>query len=370
MRLATPRTPESLIAAMRADVRARAGDRPGVYRMVAEDGEVIYVGKSKRVRTRLLSYFRCEFPGDKGARILRQAHSIDWEYTPSEFAALLYEMRMIKRFRPRYNVAMKRDARNFCFLKLTRPPAPKLLVVRGPGDDPGPYYGPFQGAMRVNEAVRELNDVLGLRDCALDRRMVFADQPELFQLEPRTPGCIRYEVRKCLGPCVAGCSAREYDERLLLARAFLDGTDDGPLVALRQDMEASSERLEFERAASLRDKLYRLEGLRQQFERYRFAIDTLSFTYTVAGHEGDDRVYLIRRGRVRAESPAPRAPRDRAQLRRLAEDVFGVTEREPAQVPTHEIDELLLLSAWFRRHPDELQRTRPPSAPSRRRRSA
>lgn len=370
VRLATTQTSEEQIKAMRAHVREDATDRPGVYRMLAEDGEVIYVGKSKRVRTRLLSYFRCEFPEDKGARILRQAHAIDWEYTPSEFAALLHEMRMIKRFRPRYNVAMKRDARNFCFLKIAKPPAPKLLVVRGPSDDPGPYYGPFQGAQRVMEAVRELNDVLGLRDCALDRRMVFADQPELFQLEPRTPGCIRYEVRKCLGPCVAGCTAHEYDQRLVLARAFLDGVDDGPLDVLRSEMEASSERLEFERAASLRDKLYRLEGLREQFERYRFAIDTLSFVYTVPGHEGDDRVYVIRRGRVRAESPAPRAPRERAQLRRVAEDVFGVTEREPAQVPTHEIDELLLLSAWFRRHPNELQRTRPPTAPSRRRRSA
>ena len=363
-------TPDAQIAAMRADVKSRAGDRPGVYRMLAEDGEVIYVGKSKRVRTRLLSYFRCAFPDDKGARILRQAHAIDWEYTPSEFAALLHEMRMIKRFRPRYNVAMKRDARHFCFLKLTKGPAPKLLVVRGSGDDPGPYYGPFQGAQRVSEAVRELNDVLGLRDCSQDRHMIFADQQELFQLEPRTPGCIRYEVKKCLGPCVAGCSAAEYAGRLSLAREFLDGTDDGPLTVLRREMEASSERLEFERAASLRDKLYRLENLREQFERFRFAIDTLSFVYEVPGHEGDDRVYVIRRGRVRAEHSAPSDAAARAALKRLVEDVFGVTEREPAQVPTHEIDELMLLSAWFRRHPDELQRTRPPSAASPRRRSA
>ncbi|HUF28235.1 MAG TPA: UvrB/UvrC motif-containing protein [Gemmatimonadaceae bacterium] len=369
-RLATAQTSDAQIATMRADVKSRAADRPGVYRMLSENGEVIYVGKSKQVRTRLLSYFRCAFPEDKGARILRQANAIDWDYTPSEFAALLHEMRSIKRFRPRYNVAMKRDARNFCFLRVTRPPAPKLTVVRNPGDDPGPYYGPFQGAQRVEEAVRELNDVLGLRDCAQDRRMIFADQQELFGAEPRTPGCIRYEVRKCLGPCVAGCSAAEYDQRMALARAFLDGTDDGPLSALRAEMEASSERLEFERAAALRDKLHRLEGLREQFERYRFAVDTLSFVYTVPGHDGEDRVYLIRRGRVRGELPAPRSARDRKGLRELADAVFGVTERDTAQVPTHEIDELMLLSAWFRRHPDELQRTRPPSTLHRRRRSA
>jgi hypothetical protein len=197
--------------------------------MLTSAGEVVYVGKSKRVRTRLLSYFRCAFPEEKGARILREADRIEWDYTPSEFAALLEELRLIKRLRPRFNVAMKRDGRNFCFLKLTRGAAPKFLVVRGPShDDASVYYGPFQGAQRVGDAVRELNDALGLRDCANDQAMHFADQRELFSIFPRTPGCIRFEVKKCLGPCVGGCSAHEYGERVKLARGFLDGANDGP----------------------------------------------------------------------------------------------------------------------------------------------
>jgi excinuclease ABC subunit C len=346
---------------MRDDVRANAADRPGIYRMLSSDGEIVYVGKSKRVRSRLLSYFRCSYPEDKGARILREADRIEWDYTPSEFAALLEELRLIKRYRPRFNVAMKRDARHFVFIKLTRGAAPKLLVVRGAGqDDAALYYGPFQGASRVNDAVRELNDVLGLRDCALDRRMHFSDQHELFQIQPRTPGCIRYEVKKCLGPCVAGCSAGEYTERVALARAFLDGTDDGPIHTLRRDMEAASERLEFERAASLRDKLHRLESLKEQFIRFRFAVETLSFVYSVPGHDGDDRVYVIRRGRVRAESPAPRTVRERGHLRRTVAEIFERTEHKGAQIPTHEIDELLLLSSWFRRFPGEFGRTSAP----------
>jgi excinuclease ABC subunit C len=346
---------------MRACVRSDCADRPGVYRMLSSNGEIVYVGKSKRVRSRLLSYFRCSYPEDKGARILREADRVEWDYTPSEFAALLEELRLIKRFRPRFNVSMKRDARHFAFIKLTRGPAPKLLVVRGAGqDDAAIYYGPFQGAMRVNEAIRELNDVLGLRDCALDRRMHFSDQRELFQLQPRTPGCIRYEVKKCLGPCVAACSAGQYDERVALARAFLDGTDDRPIHTLRHDMEAASERLEFERAAHLRDKLHRLESLKDQFIRFRFAVETLSFVYPVAGHDGDDRVYVIRRGRVRAESPAPRTVRERARLRRTVAEIFDRSEHKGAQIPTHEIDELLLLSSWFRRFPAELARTRAP----------
>jgi excinuclease ABC subunit C len=358
---AHPPATDADLRVMRDHVRAGAEDRPGVYRMLSADGEIVYVGKSKRVRTRLLSYFRCA-PGEKGARIVREARAIEWEYTPSEFAALLLELRGIKRFRPRLNVMMKRDARHFAFIKLTRGPAPKLVVVRGASDDALAYYGPFHGAARVDDAVRELNDALGLRDCANDRRMLFADQRELFQLAPRTPGCIRYEVRKCLGPCIAACTERDYGDRVALARGFLDGADDGPMARLRAEMEAASERLEFERAATLRDKLQRLEGLREQFIRFRFAVETLSFVYPVPGHEGDDRVYLIRRGRVRAEQPAPRTARERRALARLVEDVYGAAERESAQVPTHEIDELLLLSSWFRRFPDELERTeRPPS---------
>ena len=361
--LLRPRTSDAQLATMRDAVKAGAKDQPGVYRMLANDGEIVYVGKSKKLRTRLLSYFRCDYPADKGARIVREADRIEWDYMPSEFAALLEELRLIKRFRPRLNVAMKRDARHFAFIKLTRGAAPKLLVVRGAGaDDAQIYYGPFHGAQRVGDAVRELNDALGLRDCRLDQPMHFADQPELFQTFPRTPGCIRHEIRKCLGPCVGGCTTAQYDARVHLVRGFLDGHDDGPLRALREEMVAASERLEFERAGSLRDKLQRLEGLREQFIRFRFAIETLSFVYTVPGFAGDDQVYLIRRGRVRGVYGIPRSEHDRMRLLEMVEDVFHPAERDSTQLPAHEIDELLLLSSWFRRFPAELARSRTAAA--------
>jgi excinuclease ABC subunit C len=357
--LLRPPTSDAQLAAMRAEVRSQAKDRPGVYRMLSADGEIVYVGKSKKLRTRLLSYFRCSFPEDKGARIVREAVKIEWDHTPSEFAALLEELRLIKRFRPRLNVAMMRDARHFAFIKLTRGVAAKLLVVRGAGaEDAQIYYGPFHGAQRVGDAVRELNDALGLRDCRLDQPMHFADQPELFHIYPRTPGCIRHEIKKCLGPCVGGCTSSEYDERVRMVRGFLDGADDGPMETLREEMMAASERLEFERAASLRDKVGRLEDLREQFIKFRFAVETLSFVYTVPGYEGDDRLYLIRRGRVRGEYAIPRSEPDRVRLLEMVEDVFNPVERDTAQVPSHEIDELLLLSSWFRRFPAELGRSR------------
>jgi excinuclease ABC subunit C len=355
--LLRPPTPESRIQEMEALVRERAENRPAVYRMIAADGEVVYIGKSKQLRSRLLSYFRGSFPEDKGARILRDADRIEWEYVPSEFAALLGELRAIKQYRPRRNVALKSDARNLCFLKLTGGVAPRLAVVRGPGtDDRALYYGPFLGAVSVAESARELADVLGLRDCTLDKKMRFSDQAELFQLGPRTPGCLRFEVKKCLGPCIAACSSQDYMGRVALARQFLDGVDDAPLEILRAEMLAASGRLEFERAGAYRDKLQRLEALRKQFGRLRFAVESLSFVYTVPGFDGKERVYVIRRGRVRGEMDAPGNPEARSALSRMLEQAFSDAV-DGMQVPAHEVDELLLLSSWFRRFPRELDRT-------------
>ena len=353
------------LATLKGLVRAGAENRPGVYRMLAEDGEVLYVGKSKALRSRLLSYFRGVWPADKGARLVALAHEIVWDYQPSEFAALRTELALIKRLRPRANVMGKRDARHYAFLRLTPGTAPRIQVVRGPGDGRGIFYGPFVGAQRLGEAARELADALGLRDCTLDRRMAYNDQAELFEARDRTPGCIRYEIRRCLGPCIAACSARAYDERVVLARAFLDGADDGPMDVLRGAMLEASDAMAFERAASLRDKLARLEGLRASFARLRFAVESLTFAYPVAGHGGEDRVYLVRRGRVVEEVDGRGGLLDDAgRLRALAASLAGEPGATGRAIPAHEVDELLLLSSWFRQQPAELARAVRPDGSS------
>ncbi len=347
-------------AALRAHVREHARPRPAVYWMSATDGEVLYVGKSKRLRARLLSYFRND--DDKAWRILSVTERIDWTYVPSEFAALLEEMRRIKQLRPRFNVALKRDDRHYAFIRLTDGRAPRLTVVRGPGRDAhGFFYGPFMGADRLREAVRELNDVLGLRDCTLDSRMRFADQRELFALAPRTPGCLRYEIGRCLGPCVAATTAAAYTAAVREARAFLEGTGDVPIRRLSEAMETASAAMEYERAASLRDKLARLTALRERFDYLRFAVESLSFTYAVPGVDHDDRVYLIHRGKVLRECPAPRDDDERRALGELAALAAGATPQRKAAfaLPAHEVDELLLISSWFARNPGELARTTP-----------
>jgi excinuclease ABC subunit C len=331
---------------------------PGVYRMLGHDGEVLYIGKSKSLRSRLLSYLRAK-RGDKQHRIIEAAHSLAWDYEPSEFAALLRELSLIKRFRPRMNVQHKRDGR-YSFLKFAPGRAPRLYVVGAVADDAAAYYGPFRGGRRVEEAVRELNDLLGLRDCPLPTPIRFADQPDLFAFE-HTPRCHRFELRLCLGPCAARCSEAEYTRQVELGRAFLDGHADAPVRWLAERMQAASDRWEFEYAAMLRDRLRRLEELREEFARLREALDSLTFVYRVPGVDGDDRLYLVRRGTVRAVLPVPRTKAERRRLERLCEEHFGRPEHEGTLVQRHQVDEILLLSRWFRARPQELDNTVPPA---------
>lgn len=344
-----PRPP----AELRADVRAACENRPGVYRMLGPGDEVLYVGKSVRVRTRLLSYFRAD-RGDKAADIIANTHRIDWEYTPSDFAALLLEMRSIQQWRPPFNVEHKRD-RVFCFVKLTREEAPRLLVVREVLDDGAIYFGPFRGPQRVREVVREIRDLLELRDCASGTRMRFADQLDLFGADTQ-PLCMRAEVRKCIAPCAGRCTKAEYSAQVELARRFLDGDADIPLTILRQRMDTAADRLQFEYAAELRDRMHRLEDARAELVSLRGFIESLSFVYEVPGHAADDRVYIIRRGSIREERPAPSDEAEQMELTQRARRLLQRRETYARVAPT-QAAEILLLARWFRLRPHELENT-------------
>ncbi|MFO0589239.1 MAG: GIY-YIG nuclease family protein [Polyangiaceae bacterium] len=352
--LARPTTKDER-AAMLSHVTREAEARPGVYRMLSEEGTVLYVGKSSRLRVRLLSYFRAG-RRDKASRILREARAIAWTYEPSEFAALREELRLIKLYRPRLNVMSKRDAEHYAFLRVTPGPAPRLEVARRDAAGEGQYYGPFIGPSLVADAAKELSDALGLRDCSDLVTLHFRRGNQPIPEKLRAPDCIRHDVGKCLGPCVAACDRAEYTAAVDLATAFLEGRSALPIERFRREMEAAKERLAYERAALFRDRMLRLEQLRAQFTKIRFALESLSFVYPVPGHGGDDRVYLVRRGTVRAEMPEPRTTEARLALQREIDRVYSPREAPGGAVRTHEVEEILLLSSWFKSRPAELAR--------------
>ncbi len=340
---------------LRVRLRQKCPRRPGVYGMVDARGTLIYVGKAKCLRTRLLSYFRAHSRDAKAGRILDHARAIVWEYAPSEFAALLRELELIRRWKPAYNVQGLPGRRRTTYICLGRKPAPYLFTSRQPPADVLACYGPLYGGMRVGEAVRRLNDLFRLRDCEQSQKMHFADQGELFPVL-RPAGCLRYEIGTCSGPCVAGVTRAGYGRQTRAVRAFLDGADDGPLRTIEREMTAAAGALAYERAAALRDKLDVLRWLTERLAWLQRARREHTFVYPLGGDGGPALWYLIHRGRVRAAVAAPRDPATRHAARSAVEAVFADRTRDDGPLPADQIDHILIVAGWFRKHSEERQR--------------
>ncbi len=337
---------------LRAGVRRDCPRLPGVYGMIDANGDLLYVGKAKALRTRLLSYFRHESRDPKAETIITEARRLVWEIAPSEFAALLRELELIRRFQPRRNVQGQPRRHRRCYVCVGRKPAPYAFVATTPPSTAAACFGPFAGAGRTRDAVRRLNDWFRLRDCPQAQTMVFADQTELFPLD-LTPGCIRHDIGHCLAPCAAACSRQEYRFNVHAALDFLRGKDTTPLDLLVREMAEASAELHFERAAILRDRLEALQWLYDHLERLREAA-THSFVYPVVGHDGATMWYLIRDGYVRAALPAPADEASRAAAAAALDVVYRPASAGPPGLD--EIDGVLLVAGWFRRHKEERTR--------------
>ena len=326
--------------------------------MLGADGDPLYVGKSIRVRTRLLSYFRAP-PGEKATKLIRETGRIQWEYIPNEFSTLVREMKLIQRCQPRFNVQHRRK-RMYAFVKLTREIAPRILPVTRAVPDGSLYFGPFPAVGKVGATVRELAHVVGLRDCPGSTPMFFDDQLEIFG-EGRTPLCMRAELGTCLAPCSGGVSGEAYQKKVATARRFLEGRTRAPLAALENRMQSAVARLDFEYAAQLRDRIERLENFQEHLAAFRGRIESLTFLYRVPGFAGDSRLYLIRRGRLRQEFPYPTSESERREIDKAVESVYRAPEQGPAALEPHEAAEILLVARWFELRPKELKRTATPA---------
>ncbi len=243
--------PATDLEQLRTRVRALSENRPGVYQMTDATGRVLYVGKAKRVRTRLLSYFRASYPEDKAARILYATHDIRWRYVPSEFAAFLTELRQIRQHRPHFNYQLNHSRRPV-LIAVSGGRAPRVRACRTLAAHDVRAYGPFQSLARAAEAVRTLNDLLGLRDCAETMPMVFAGQGDLFGTDRRA-ACARHEFGFCSGPCAGFVAEWEYRRRVETATAFLEGRTIQPMDRVIEMMSAAAGSTDFELAARWRE---------------------------------------------------------------------------------------------------------------------
>ena len=349
--------PSTDLDQLRRRVGALAENRPAVYQMFDATGRVLYVGKAKRLRTRLLTYFRASYPDDKAARILYATSEIRWDYVPSEFAAYLGELRQIRKFRPYFNHKANRTRRSV-LIKIAGGPAPRVYGGGSVTRDDIRCYGPFQSMSRMLEAVRTLNDLLGLRDCAATMPVIFAGQGDLFEA-PRQAGCMRHEFGFCSGPCAGLVAERDYRHRVETAIAFLEGRTIQPIDRVVTAMREAAGKAEFEIAARWRSKFEQLEWLLAATSRARTAIDLLTFVYRDTGDFGDDRVYIVRRGIVRAFFPYPATPIEHEAFRAVVAEEVRQPDLPAGPLPLESIDEVLLMMAWFRAHPEALRRTTP-----------
>lgn len=332
-------------------VKSHAPKRPGVYAMLDPRGRVVYVGKAKCLRVRLMSYFRTKSRDPKAGRILRHTRTLVWEHAADEFAALLRELELIRRFRPRFNVLGQPGPRRQVYLVLGKSPAPCAYLTREPTGKELAAYGPVLSRGRAQESVRRLNDWFQLRDCPSTQAMAFADQKPLFPDE-RGAGCLRYELGTCLGPCGGLCTRKDYGDAVRAAKAFLDGRDKSPLVELEARMKEASAALRFEQALAIRDRLLALKWVDDRLTFLRTARRGRSFVYPLAGPDGTTVWYLIHRGEVRAAVREPHDAASRVEAMKLIDDVFA--DRGPAaRSDDRYVDSVLLVAAWFRVRPQE-----------------
>ena len=222
---------------------------PGVYRMIDAQGDVLYVGKAKNIRKRIVAYTRPTGYDPRIERMIAATATLEFVSTATETEALLLEANLIKRLRPRFNVLL-RDDKSFPYILITADHwAPQILKHRGARTRPGSYYGPFASVWAVNRTVTALQRAFLLRSCSDG----FFDS--------RTRPCLLHQIKRCSGPCTREIDFAEYGELVREANAFLSGKSQLVKDELAGEMEKASGTLDFERAAIYRDRLAALSAV-------------------------------------------------------------------------------------------------------------
>jgi excinuclease ABC subunit C len=265
---------------------ASVSQRPGVYRMIAAEGEVLYVGKARNLKNRLTTYFVGKAQAAKTMAMVAQIANVEVTVTASETEALLLEYNLIKRHRPRFNVTL-RDDKSFPYLYITtQQDYPRISFYRGNRKVPGRFFGPYPNARATRETLLLLQKLFLLRPCS---DTFFAN---------RSRPCLQYQIKRCSGPCVALISKEEYGQDVSDAIKVLEGKGAELIDDLAQRMEQSSSQLEFERAARLRDQINHIKAIHSTQSVTRNATEDIDAVALVS--QGSDHcvsIVFVRGGR-------------------------------------------------------------------------
>lgn len=226
--------------------------RPGVYRMLGADGEILYVGKARNLKSRVGSYFQPSNVHPKVVALIGKTVNMEVTITNSDTEALLLELNLIKKHRPRFNIIL-RDDKSFPFLHFTTAHEfPALNLYRGSRKEPGRFFGPYPSAGAVREALQQLQKLFRLRNCD---DTYFAN---------RSRPCLQYQIQRCTAPCVGLISKERYAREIDAAIKVLEGRNDEVNQDLARRMEEAAQHLEFEEAAKLRDQIANLKTVQAQ----------------------------------------------------------------------------------------------------------
>ncbi len=271
------------------DLRSQCRDiptKPGVYRFSDASGDVIYVGKAKHLRRRVSSYFnRQANVSPKVRSMVSGIQAIEVTVTRTENEAFLLESNLIKDLRPRYNIVL-RDDKSYPYIYVANDGEfPNLSFHRGARNGKGRYFGPFPNAGAVRTTLNLLQKLFMLRQC------------EDSYFRNRSRPCLQHQIKRCTAPCVGFINADEYGEDVKRAILFLEGRSQEVIDSLALQMDAAAARLEFERAARLRDQIQKLQRI--QSEQY-VASGNGNFDIIVCrarGNVGCVQVFFVRNGR-------------------------------------------------------------------------
>lgn len=228
-------------------------ESPGVYLWKDASGTVLYVGKAKRLRSRVRSYFGSDhWESVKTQALVRLIAELDTIVVPTEAHALILEANLIKEYRPRFNISL-RDDKSYPYVKVTTPePFPRVLVTRRLEDDGARYFGPYTDVGQMRRALNVVKRIFTVRSCHYDLPSDAPDRP-----------CLDHHIGKCKAPCVGLQSQADYRAMIDEVVLFLDGRTDEVVSRVRQRMQEASAQLNFERAGELRDALRHLERMEE-----------------------------------------------------------------------------------------------------------